>query len=241
VGFEAGRRYPVAYIVHGGPQGSMGNDFHYRWNPQTYAGAGFAVVFIDFHGSTGYGQAFTDAISGHWGDRPLEDLQKGWAHALAHYPFLDGERACVLGASYGGYMVNWIAGNWAQPASGAWRCLVSHCGLFDMRMSYYGTEELWFDEWDHGGPQYEYPANYEHYNPVNHVARWQVPMLVTHGAQDFRVPLEQGIGAFTALQRRGIASQLLWFPDENHWVLKPRNSLQWHETVEAWLRRWTAD
>jgi dipeptidyl aminopeptidase/acylaminoacyl peptidase len=233
--YEPGKKYPVAFIIHGGPQGSMGNDWHYRWNPQTYAGAGFAVVAIDFHGSTGYGQAFTDSISGDWGGKPLQDLQKGWAHALQTYPFLDGERAAALGASYGGYMVNWIAGQWPE----AWKCLVSHCGVFDNRMMAYSTEELWFDEWENQGTQYERPAQYERHNPINHVAQWRVPMLVVQGGQDFRIPLEQSIGAFTALQRRGIPSQLLYFPDENHWVLKPQNSVQWHETVEAWLKRWT--
>jgi len=236
VGCEAGKTYPVAFIIHGGPQGSMGNDFHYRWNPQTYAGAGFAVVMIDFHGSTGYGQAFTDSIGQHWGDRTLEDLQKGWAHVLAKYPFLDGARACALGASYGGYMVNWIAGNWPEP----WKCLVSHDGIFDSRIAYYDTEELWFDEWERGGTQFDEPEAYERFNPLNHVSKWRVPMLVIHGGRDYRIPDSQGIAAFTALQRRGIPSQFLYFPDENHWVLKPHNSLQWHETVEAWLRRWTA-
>jgi dipeptidyl aminopeptidase/acylaminoacyl peptidase len=240
VGFEPGHKYPVAFLIHGGPQGSWLDDFHYRWNPQTYAGAGFAVVAIDFHGSTGYGQAFTDAISGHWGDRPLEDLQKGWAVALAKFPFLAAERACALGASYGGYMVNWIAGTWQVPASGAWRCLVSHDGVFDSRMMYYGTEELWFDETEHGGTPWQRPEAFERFNPALHVGDWKVPMLVVHGANDFRIPLEQGLGAFTALQRQGIPSEFLYFPDENHWVLKPQNSLKWHETVEAWLRKWTA-
>jgi dipeptidyl aminopeptidase/acylaminoacyl peptidase len=239
-GFEAGRRYPVAFLIHGGPQGSWLNEFHYRWNPQTYAGAGYAVVAIDFHGSTGYGQSFTDAISEHWGDRPLEDLQKGWAAALARFPFLAADRACALGASYGGYMINWIAGNWHTPESGAWRCLVSHDGVFDSRGMYYATEELWFDETEHGGTPWQRPESFERFNPANHVADWRVPMLVIHGALDYRVTLEQGLGAFTALQRRGIPSEFLHFPDENHWVLKPQNSLRWHETVEAWLRRWTA-
>ena len=135
-GFEPDHKYPVAFLIHGGPQGSWVNDFHYRWNPQTYAGAGFAVVVIDFHGSTGYGQAFTDSISKHWGDRPLEDLQKGWAAALAKFPFLAGDNACALGASYGGYMVNWIAGNWTTPESGAWKCLVEHDGV--LRQSHDG-------------------------------------------------------------------------------------------------------
>jgi dipeptidyl aminopeptidase/acylaminoacyl peptidase len=234
--FQPGKKYAVAFLIHGGPQGSWINDFHYRWNPQTYAGAGFAVVTIDFHGSTGYGQAFTDGISGHWGDRPLEDLQKGWAAALAKYDFLDGNRACALGASYGGYMINWIAGNWSAP----WKCLVAHDGVFDNRMMAYSTEELWFDEWENQGTPWQQPQNFERFNPVNHVADWKVPMLVVHSANDFRIPLEQGIGAFTALQRRGIPSQLLVFPDENHWVLKPHNSLQWHDTVEAWIKKWTA-
>ena len=231
--YQAGKRYPVAFLIHGGPQGSFGDGWSYRWNPQTYAGQGYAVVMIDFHGSTGYGQKFTDAISQHWGDRPLEDLQKGWAAALKKYPFLDGDRACALGASYGGFMVNWIAGNWNEP----WKCLVSHDGVFDQRMMGYATEELWFTEWEQGGTPYEVPQNYEKFNPVDHVAKWKVPMLVIHGQQDFRIPVEQGIGVFTALQRRGIDSQFLYFPDENHWVLKPQNSILWHDTVNAWLKQ----
>ena len=235
-GFVSGKKYPVAFIVHGGPQGSMGNEFHYRWNPQIYAGAGFAVVFIDFHGSTGYGQKFTDSISGDWGGKPLEDLKKGWAYALGKYDFLDANRAAALGASYGGYMINWMAGNWSEP----WKCLVSHDGVFDNRMMAYSTEELWFDEWENKGMPYEKPANFEEFNPVNHVDQWKVPMLVVQGSLDFRIPVEQGLAAFTALQRRGIPSQFLYFPDENHWVLKPQNSIQWHDTVLAWLQKWTA-
>ncbi|MCQ8241210.1 prolyl oligopeptidase family serine peptidase [Rhizosaccharibacter radicis] len=237
-GFDPGRKYPVAFLIHGGPQGSFGNDWSYRWNPQFYAGLGFAAVMIDFHGSTGYGQAFTDAISGHWGDRPLEDLQKGWAAALAKYPFLDGNRACALGASYGGFMVNWIAGNWSQP----WRCLVTHDGVFDDRMMGYSTEELWFSEWEHGGPghtPWADPAAYERFNPANHVAAWNKPQLIIHGGRDYRIPLEQGLGAFDALQRRGIESRFLFFPDENHWVLKPANSLLWHKTVADWIEAHT--
>ena len=232
--FAKGRKYPVAFLVHGGPQGSMGNHWHYRWNPQTYAGAGYAVVFVDFHGSTGYGQAFTDSISRHWGDRPLEDLQKGWAHALASYAFLDGSRACALGASYGGYMVNWMAGNWAEP----FKCLVSHDGIFDNRAMAYETEELWFNEWEQGGTPFDEPENYERFNPVNHVSKWKTPMLVIHGGLDYRIPYTHGIAAFTALQRRGVASRFLYFPNENHWVLKPANSVQWHQAVEDWLKRW---
>ncbi len=237
-GYQPGKRYPVAFLIHGGPQGSFGDDWSYRWNPQTYAGQGYAVVMVDFHGSTGYGQAFTDAISGHWGDRPLEDLQKGWAAALAKYSFLNGDKACALGASYGGFMIDWIAGVWNQP----WKCLVVHDGVFDNRMMGYATEELWFSEWENGGTMpWEKPENYERFNPVNHVADWSKPMLVVHSAKDYRIPIEQGLGAFTALQSRKVPSELLTFPDENHWVLKPQNSLQWHETVDAWLKRWIGD
>lgn len=231
--YQEGKSYPVAFLIHGGPQGSFGNGWSYRWNPQTYAGQGYAVVMIDFHGSTGYGQAFTDAISQHWGDRPLEDLQKGWAAAQKQYPFLNGDKACALGASYGGFMVNWIAGNWNEP----WKCLVNHDGVFDQRMMGYATEELWFTEWEQGGTPYEKAANYEKFNPVNHVADWKKPILIVHGQLDYRIPVEQGLAAFTAAQRQGIESKFLYFPDENHWVLKPQNSVQWHDTVNGWLKQ----
>ena len=230
--YVEGKKYPVAFLIHGGPQGSFGNGWSYRWNPQTYAGQGYAVVMIDFHGSTGYGQAFTDAISQHWGDRPLEDLQKGWAAALKKYPFLDGDKACALGASYGGYMAYWIAGNWQQP----WKCIVSHDGVFDNRMMGYATEELWFTEHENGGTPWQNPKGYEQFNPILHVKDWKVPILVIHGQLDYRIPVEQGIAAFTALQRKGIESKFLYFPDENHWVLKPQNSLLWHDTVNGWLK-----
>jgi dipeptidyl aminopeptidase/acylaminoacyl peptidase len=238
VGYKPGQSYPVAFLIHGGPQGSWMDSFSYRWNPQTYAGLGYAVVTIDFHGSTGYGQAFTDSISEHWGDRPLEDLQKGWAQALSQYPFLDGKRACALGASYGGFMINWIAGHWHTPSSGAWRCLVNHDGVFDTRAMYYTTEELWFAEHENGGTPWTRPDAFEKFNPAAAVGEWRIPMLVVQGARDYRVPIGQGISAFTALQRRGIESELLLFPTENHWVLSPQNSIQWHHSVEAWLKRW---
>ncbi|MFQ5806016.1 MAG: prolyl oligopeptidase family serine peptidase [Phycisphaerae bacterium] len=233
--FDPAKKYPVAFLIHGGPQGSFGSDFHYRWNPQVYAGAGYAAVMVDFHGSTGYGQAFTDSINGHWGDRPLEDLQKGLAAALERHPWMDGERVAALGASYGGYMVNWIAGNWPDR----FRCLVNHDGNLCDRLAYYDTEELWFPEWEHGGPEWENREGYEKHNPINFVKNWKTPMLVIHSASDFRVVDSQGVSTFTALQRRGIPSKLLYFPDENHWVLKPANSILWHETVLGWLDQWT--
>jgi len=235
--YREGSKYPVAFLIHGGPQGSFGNGWSYRWNPQTYAGQGYAVVMIDFHGSTGYGQAFTDAISQHWGDRPLEDLQKGWAAAQQQYAFLNGDKACALGASYGGYMTYWIAGNWNQP----WKCLVDHDGVFDNRMMGYSTEELWFSEWENGGTPWADPQKYEQFNPVNHVKDWKTPILVIHSQQDFRIPVEQGLAAFTAAQSLGVESKFLYFPDENHWVLKPQNSILWHDTVNAWLKQHIGD
>ena len=236
VDFDPARKYPVAFLIHGGPQGSFGNDFHYRWNPQAYAGAGYAAVMVDFHGSTGYGQAFTDAIGGDWGGKPYEDLMKGLDHALATHSFLDRDRVCALGASYGGFMINWIAGQ-----TGRFRCLVSHDGNLDERSAYFMTEELWFPEWDHRGVPWENPEGYAKHNPVEHVKSWaknRTPMLVIHSRNDYRVVDTEGIATFTALQRLGIPSKLLYFPDENHWVLKPRNSIQWHETVLGWLDEW---
>ncbi len=229
--FDPARKYPVAFLIHGGPQGSFGNHFHYRWNPQAYTGAGYAAVMVDFHGSTGYGQAFCDAIRGDWGGKPLEDLQKGLAAAVAKHAWLDGDRVAALGASYGGYMINWIAGNWPDR----FRALVVHDGNLDERMAYYDTEELWFPEWDHEGLPWDKPEHYTRHNPIDYVKNWRTPTLVIHGGKDYRVVDTQGLSTFTALQRRGIESRFLHFPDENHWVLKPHNSILWHDTVIAWM------
>ncbi len=235
-GYVEGRKYPVAFLIHGGPQGSFGNMFHYRWNPQSYAGLGYAVVMIDFHGSTGYGQAFTDSISGHWGDRPLEDLKKGWAAALDRYAFLDGEKACALGASYGGYMVNLIAGKWNGP----WRCLVNHAGVFDVPQLM-NAMDLGNFIWEFGGPSWERMDLYRAFSPGDFVGDWTKPMLVLHGSRDFRVPMEQGLATFSALQREGIPSRFVHVPDENHWVLKPRNWVDWQKEILDWTARWTAE
>ena len=240
--YVKGRKYPIAFLIHGGPQGSFGNGWSYRWNPQTYAGQGYAVIMVDFHGSTGYGQAFTDAISQHWGDRPLEDLQKGYATALDKYDFLDKNRACALGASYGGYMTNWIAGNWFHAdGSSPFKCLVTHNGVFDTHSMGLVTEELWFTEWEFGGTVWDKPEAYERFNPARLVQKWKTPTLIVSGQNDFRVPIDQSLSAFTALQRQGVESQLLYFPDENHWVLKPQNSILWHDTVNTWMKRWTTE
>ena len=226
---------PIAFLIHGGPQSSFGNSWSYRWNPAVFAGAGYGVVMVDFHGSVGYGQAFTDAINRDWGGAPLEDLRLGLAAATARFGWLDGSRACAAGGSYGGYMVNWIASQWND----GFKCLVSHAGVFDARAMAYETEELWFDEWEHGGPYYEAAADYERWNPVNHVTAWRTPMLFIHGEKDFRIPYTQGIAAFTAAQRRGVTSRLVVYPDENHWILKPRNSIQWYDEVLGWMDRYT--
>ncbi|MBI3963258.1 MAG: S9 family peptidase [Deinococcus sp.] len=233
VGWRKGKCYPVALIIHGGPQGAWTDHFHYRWNLQAFAGAGYGVIAINFHGSTGFGQAFTDSITGDWGGKPFKDLMKGLDYALAHYPWLDPERLAALGASYGGWMINWINGHTSR-----FQCLVNHDGGFDEFANYFTTDELWFPEWEFKGVPWEHPALYERFSPNRYVAHWQTPTLVIHGAKDYRVVDTEGIATFAALQRKGIPSQLLYFPDENHWVLKPRNSIAWYETVLAWLERW---
>ncbi|MEG3086057.1 S9 family peptidase [Sphingomonas sp. PB4P5] len=229
-------KVPVAYMVHGGPQGSSNNSWSYRWNPAVFAGAGYGLVAVDFHGSTGYGQAFTDSISNNWGGWPLEDLQKGLKAATDKFGWLDADNACALGASYGGYMMNWFEGQWPDR----FKCIVQHDGVFDARAMAYETEELWFDEWEHGGKAYyEDPAAFEKWNPVNHVDKWKTPMLVITGEKDFRIPYTQGLATFTALQRKGIPSRLLVNPNENHWVLKPKNSRQWYGEVLGWMDKYT--
>ena len=226
-------KLPVLLLVHGGPQGTFNNAWSYRWNPAVMAAQGYAVVSIDFHGSTGYGQKFTDSINKNWGGWPLEDLQKGMDAVGKIDTQLDTANACALGGSYGGYMMNWISGNWPDR----FKCLVNHAGIFDLRAMAYETEELWFDQWDNGGP-WTTRSDAEQWNPVNHVAKWKTPTLVIHGEKDYRIPYAQSLAAFTALQQQGVESKLLVFPDENHWVLKPKNSIQWHRTVFDWVGKY---
>ncbi len=229
----AAGKLPVLLLVHGGPQGTFNNSWSYRWNPAVMAAQGYAVVSIDFHGSTGYGQKFTDSINQNWGGWPLEDLQKGMDAVGKIDTQLDTANACALGGSYGGYMMNWISGNWPDR----FKCLVNHAGIFDLRAMAYETEELWFDQWDNGGP-WTTRSDAEKWNPVNHVAKWKTPTLVIHGEKDYRIPYSQSLAAFTALQQQGVESKLLVFPDENHWVLKPKNSIQWHRTVFDWVGKY---
>lgn len=235
--FEPGKQYPIAFLVHGGPQGSFGNMFHYRWNYQLWAAAGFGVVVVDFHGSTGYGQEFTNSISRDWGGKPLEDLKKGLTHITQTQPWLDRNRACALGASYGGYMMNWIQGNWSD----GFKCLVNHAGLFDMKSFWGTTEELWFAEHEMGGPVWSADGDYNKFNPADFVDNWKTPMLVIHGMKDYRVPYAQGLGAFTTLQRKNIPSKLVIYPDENHWILNQDNLIQWYDEVFKWMRIYTAE
>lgn len=228
-------KLPMAFLVHGGPQGSFGNSWSFRWNPKVMAAQGYAVVSIDFHGSAGYGQEFMDSINQDWGGKPLEDLKLGFEAALKEDPQIDGERSCALGASYGGYMMNWIAGNWPDRFD----CIINHAGIFDLRSFAFSTEELWFDQWDHGGPWWK-RADPEKWNPINKIENWKTPTLYIHGEKDFRIPYTQSIMPFTYAQEKEIPSKLLIFPDENHWVLKGKNSVQWHRTVFDWMKKWTA-
>ena len=233
--FDPAKKYPVAFLIHGGPQGSFGNDFHYRWNPQAYAGAGYAVVTVDFHGSTGYGQAFCDSIRGDWGGKPLEDLKKGLAAALKKCPWMDADEVGALGASYGGVHDQLDRRELARPVqvSGKPRRESRRAGGLLSTPRNSGSRNG-----TTSGPPGTIPQGYEKHNPANFVKNWKTPMLVVHGGQDFRIVETQGLSSFNALQRRGIPSKFLYFPDENHWVLKPANSILWHETVIGWLDKW---
>ncbi|KAI9291308.1 hypothetical protein K502DRAFT_321390 [Neoconidiobolus thromboides FSU 785] len=227
------RKYPLAFLIHGGPQGAWLNQWSYRWNPQVFAQQGYATVMINPTGSTGYGQNFTDAIKGDWGGAPFEDLMLGLNYVLENYNYIDGSRACALGASYGGYMINWLNGH-----TDRFRCLVNHDGMFDAVSAYYSTDELYFNEHDFAGKPWENPETYTKFSPSSYVWKWSTPTLIIHSQKDYRLTIDQGLSAFTALQRRGVPSRLLYFPDENHWVLKPQNSLRWHKEIFSWINRY---
>lgn len=232
-GFDPSKKYPVLFLIHGGPQGAWHDEWHGRWNYQLFAAPGYAVVAINPRGSTGYGQKFTDQISGDWTGRVYEDLLKGLDHALASYPFLDRSHMAAAGGSYGGFMVNWIAGH-----ADRFRCLISHAGVFDLTSKYGTTEELWFPEWEFGGTPWDKPEIYREQSPSSFVKHFKTPTLVTHGALDFRVPDAQGLGMFTALQRRGVPSRYVFFPDEGHWILKPANRVVWWREMHDWLGKY---
>jgi dipeptidyl aminopeptidase/acylaminoacyl peptidase len=232
--FDASRKYPVKFLIHGGPQGAWGDDWSYRWNPELFAANGYVVIMINFHGSTGYGQKFIDAINGDWGGAPYEDLMKGLDFAEKTYPFLDKDRACALGASYGGYAINWILGH-----TDRFKCLVSHDGLFNTESAWGTTEELWFNDWEFKGTPYDNRPLYQKWSPHQYAKNFKTPTLVIHGQRDYRLDVSEGFQLFTTLQMEGVPSKMLYFPDEGHWVLKPQNSRLWYETVNAWVDQWT--
>ena len=230
--FDPNKKYPAVELIHGGPQGEWGDDFHYRWNYQMFAAPGYVVFVINFHGSRGYGQKFMDAVSKDWGGAPYEDIKIGTDYVLNHYPFIDKNRVGAAGASYGGFMINWIEG-----AENPFQCLVSHDGVYDQPSMYGATEELWFPEWEFNGMPWQKGSLYQKWNPAARAAHFKTPMLVVHGEHDYRVPYTQGLQLFTALQRQGVESELLFFPDEDHFVRKPQNARLWWKTVHEWFAR----
>jgi len=228
--FDLSRKYPLVMLIHGGPQGAWMDNFHFRWNAQMFAAPGYVVAMINFHGSTGYGQEFTDSISGDWGGKPYVDLEKGLDYLLDQYDFIDADHLSAAGASYGGYMINWIEGR-----SNRYRCLISHAGVFDLKSMHGATEELWFPEWEFRGTPWTSPEQYTKWSPSAFVRDFETPCLVIHGQLDFRVPVTQGFQLFTALQRQDVPSKLLYFPDEGHFISKPRNAELWWRTMLDWL------
>ena len=229
--FDPLQKYPAIVLIHGGPQGAWSDSWSYRWNPQMFAARGYVVLMPNPRGSTGFGQRFTEEISGDWGGKVYTDIMNG-VDALAALPYVDANRIGAAGGSYGGYMVNWILGH-----TNRFKALVSHASLFNLESFYGATEELWFPEWEFGGTPWDNPEMYARWSPHRFVKNFATPTLVVHGELDYRVPVGEGFQLFTALQRRGVPSRLLYFPDEGHWVLKPQNSRLWHETVLGWFDR----
>lgn len=229
--FNPNKKYPLVLLIHGGPEQAWNNVWSYGWNPQIWSAQGYAVAEINIRGSTGYGQNFTDSIRGQWGGLAFNDLMNGLDHILLENPWIDKNKLAACGGSFGGYMINWIAGN-----TDRFKALVNHDGVFDTSSLYYSTEELWFPEWEFYGPHWERVEEYEKYNPVRHVDKWKTPMLVIQGNRDYRIANAQSFGAFSALQRKGIKSKLLFFPEENHWVLNPSNSVQWYKEILDFIK-----
>jgi dipeptidyl aminopeptidase/acylaminoacyl peptidase len=233
-GFDPNKKYPLKFLIHGGPQGAWGNSWTYRWNAELFAATGnYVVVMINFHGSTGYGQKFTDSISGDWGGKPYVDLMKGLDYLEKTYPFIDKNREAALGASYGGYMANWLLGH-----TDRFKCIVSHDGTFNAESAYGTTEELWFMNWEFGGPPWKKRDVYRKWSPHEYAQNFKTPTLVVHGQLDYRLDVSHGFDLFTTLQVLNVPSKMLYFPDEGHWVLKPQNSQLWYKTVNDWVDQW---
>jgi len=233
-GFDPTKKYPLKFLIHGGPQGAWGNEWTYRWNAEFFAATGnYVVVMINFHGSTGYGQKFTDSISGDWGGKPYVDLMKGLDYVEKTFPFIDKNREAALGASYGGYMANWLLGH-----TDRFKCIVSHDGMFNAEAAFGTTEELWFPNWEFKGPPWKNRDLYKKWSPHEYAANFKTPTLVVHGQLDYRLDVSNGFDLFTTLQVLKVPSKMLYFPDEGHWVLKPQNSRLWYKTVNDWVDQW---
>jgi dipeptidyl aminopeptidase/acylaminoacyl peptidase len=240
-GFDAAKKYPVKFLIHGGPQGAWGDSWSYRWNAELFAANGYVVVMINPRGSTGYGQAFVDGVNGDWGGKPYQDLMTGLDYAEQHFPFIDKTRECALGASYGGYMANWVLGH-----TDRFKCIVSHDGMFNAESAFGSTEEDWFNTWEFKGAPWDYYGKPDSENPFRkwspslYAKNFKTPTLVVHGQLDYRLDVSEGFQLFDTLQLLKVPSKMLYFPDEGHWVLKPQNSRLWYKTVNDWVDQWTA-
>jgi len=235
--FDATKKYPLVLLMHGGPQGAWGDSWGYRWNAHMFASPGYVVLMVNRRGSTGFGQKFTDEVTNDWGNRAYQDLMKGTDAALEKYPFIDSTRMAAAGASYGGYMAAWVA----AQSKGRFKTIICHAGVYNLESMYGATEELWFPEWEFKGTPWTNEDGYKKYSPfkrADEFGKHKTPMLVIHGELDFRVPYTQGLELYTALQRQGVPSRLVIFPDEGHWILKPQNSKAWHAEVVAWLAQY---
>jgi dipeptidyl aminopeptidase/acylaminoacyl peptidase len=239
-GFDPNKKYPLKFLIHGGPQGAWGDSWSYRWNAELFAANGYVVVMINPRGSTGYGQAFVDGVNGDWGGKPFTDLMTGLDYAEQHYPFIDKNRECALGASYGGYMANWVLGH-----TDRFKCIVSHDGMFNAESAFGSTEEDWFNSWEFKGNPWDYYGKPDSENPFRkwspslYAKNFKTPTLVIHGQLDYRLDVSEGYQLFDTLQLLKVPSQMLYFPDEGHWVLKPQNSRLWYKTVNDWVDQWT--
>jgi dipeptidyl aminopeptidase/acylaminoacyl peptidase len=241
-GFDPAKKYPLKFLIHGGPQGAWGDSWSYRWNAELFAANGYIVVMINPRGSTGYGQAVVDGVNGDWGGKPFTDLMTGLDYAEQHFPFIDKNRECALGASYGGYMANWILGHTTR-----FKCIVSHDGMFDAESAFGSTEEDWFNIWEFKGHPWDYYGKPDSENPFRkwspslYAKNFKTPTLVIHSQLDYRLDVSEGFQLFDTLQLLHVPSKMLYFPDEGHWVMKPQNSQLWYKTVNDWVDQWTRE